>query len=661
MPNGTSAAPIAGGDPAPAMANTDIAMQTRTDRTKSLIPGFAQVLESSFETTGRTGDSRISKLSVSAKSRDDASPDHASSGVNWTLAESQRPIDSAQPEIVYGFSPSAGTTPVSVNSDSSAPQNGIANPKSSTTLSDSARGNFENQVPELRSSEQIAPSLSAGTGTTITTFTSLSSIQQQNVSSDPDGAAPIIALNQTAQSSPSSPLAEPDASPAPANPNQPVATEAVPATRAPFVTPSFSQQAPPIPQTWTGQGTPGSATTVSVPEPESPDGAAAQTILPALDESISPLQTAQSIIAASAADPSARQQKLSPENSVGKAKTDASAAARMPPPGQFATSNEIAAGTPKIQSVAPPTPVASSLPPDPASSVPPTWENTAIPAPTDPASPNLGNDDSATPIPADKTASESSAAFSQPENAGTDDNSGPTNIQSSAPAAIPELSMPAPAASDVSALTQTVSLTAALRLEPSGPATSSTSINLGDTAGDAQLPSAVVVHRAAEAAELSAGLQAWNGGDNAQTRLVQSARLGGNLGTSEMNIALRADALGAVELHAHVTGDLVGAAISVERHDAHALISSDLGTLHQALNDRQLRVGDVKVFHGAVGSDAAAADGQSSQRRETVPQRAQATNWTSGHSPASVDATASMDTQNSSMFFDSNGRLSVRA
>src|SRR5208282_4731925 len=101
---------------------------------------------------------------------------------------------------------------------------------------------------------------------------------------------------------------------------------------------------------------------------------------PALDESLSPLQTAQTTIADSAADPSARQQKSSLENSAGKAKTDASATAQVPPPGQFATSNAITEAISKIQSMTPQTSVAASLPPDPASSVSPTSENSAIPA-----------------------------------------------------------------------------------------------------------------------------------------------------------------------------------------------------------------------------------------------------------------------------------------
>lgn len=157
------------------------------------------------------------------------------------------------------------------------------------------------------------------------------------------------------------------------------------------------------------------------------------------------------------------------------------------------------------------------------------------------------------------------------------------------------------------------------------------------------------------------GLQTWNGGDNAQTRLVQSARLGGNLHESEMSVAMQSGTLGAVELRTRVTGDVVGAAIGVERHDAHAMISSDLPTLHQALHDRQLRVGDVTVFQGSLHSGATAGDGRPSQQREMAPPRTPITDWPAGRLSASAEAATSGDSSDSATTLDSNGRLSVRA
>jgi hypothetical protein len=330
-----------------------------------------------------------------------------------------------------------------------------------------------------------------------------------------------------------------------------------------------------------------------------------------------------------------------------------------------ATPNAPATGGSKIQVAATPNSPTTSLPSDTIWTTPTTAEDASTLISIKPGAANLGNDDSATPNPVEKTTPDSSATFDQSASPGTDDDSRPTNSQVSAPTATSELFAPVTLASNFSASTQTVSVATALKQDPSSLTTNSTSGNhgdsTGDTAGGAQLSSAVVVHRAAEAAELSAGLQAWNGGDNAQSRMVQSARLGGNLGESEMNVSLRADALGAVELRTHVSGDLVGAAISVERHDAHAMLSNDLGSLHQALNDRQLRVGDVKIFQGSFGSDATAADGRSSQPRDMAPQQQQATSWASGSSSSSSSLATTVDSPGANTSFDSNGRLSVRA
>ena len=102
------------------------------------------------------------------------------------------------------------------------------------------------------------------------------------------------------------------------------------------------------------------------------------------------------------------------------------------------------------------------------------------------------------------------------------------------------------------------------------------------------------------APEISAGLQAWNGGENLQGSVTQASHLVGKLGQSEMNIAMQGDALGAVQVHTHVSGDQVGAAITVERHDVHTLLINDLPALHQAFSDRQLRLENVSLSQGSL-------------------------------------------------------------
>lgn len=177
----------------------------------------------------------------------------------------------------------------------------------------------------------------------------------------------------------------------------------------------------------------------------------------------------------------------------------------------------------------------------------------------------------------------------------------------------------------------------------------------------APLPIAALARNSAENVELSSGLQAWNGGDNAQTRLVQSANLAGNLHTSEMNVALQAEALGPVELRTRITGDSVGASIGVERHDAHALIASELPALHQALNDRQLRVADLSVFQGSIHSGIASGNGQASQQRDTGSPRAARQEWAAESNSPLPDFSTATESGDAATLFDSNGRLSVRA
>jgi flagellar hook-length control protein FliK len=162
---------------------------------------------------------------------------------------------------------------------------------------------------------------------------------------------------------------------------------------------------------------------------------------------------------------------------------------------------------------------------------------------------------------------------------------------------------------------------------------------------------------------LSAGLQAWNGGENLQGDVTQAAHLGTKASQSEMNIAMQVEALGAVQVHTHVTGDQVGAAITVERHEAHAFLTSDLPALHQALNDRQLRPENISVSQGSFPSGGGISDGAARQHSQGgSPQRSF---YSGGTPPApfsgALDGSTFADATDTRAAFDSNGRLSVRA
>src|SRR5580704_17524801 len=156
----TGAAPIAEGDLAPAMAKTDMATSSQTEQTNSLIPGFAQVLESSIETAGHTGSSHGSKLVIPTKALSAAPSERPSTSINWTLTQSQLPVVPAQPAITYALAQSASAAPIPVNtntsdtpSDTSVP----TDPTSFATVAGSAEDISSSQTSGLPTASQLAP------------------------------------------------------------------------------------------------------------------------------------------------------------------------------------------------------------------------------------------------------------------------------------------------------------------------------------------------------------------------------------------------------------------------------------------------------------------------------------------------------------------------
>jgi flagellar hook-length control protein FliK len=137
---------------------------------------------------------------------------------------------------------------------------------------------------------------------------------------------------------------------------------------------------------------------------------------------------------------------------------------------------------------------------------------------------------------------------------------------------------------------------------------------------------------------------------------VNSAQLLSASGHSEMRISMDTDKLGAVELRARLVGDQVGAAIMVEKRDAHAALAVELPTLQQALSEKQLRVDQVTLQQGTFSATTGDAGASARQQQHTMPQGPVAV-WAS-ETPG-VAAISSSATANG--IFDSQGRLSVHA
>ena len=138
--------------------------------------------------------------------------------------------------------------------------------------------------------------------------------------------------------------------------------------------------------------------------------------------------------------------------------------------------------------------------------------------------------------------------------------------------------------------------------------------------------------------------------------LINNAQLAGTAAHSEMHIALQTDKLGAVELHARVTGEQVGAAIMVEKREAHAALAVELPSLQQALSEKSLRVQSVVLLQGATHSTAQGAGDHAQHQPRSQPGTAyRQLQEASALPPVFAAAPAP------SGIFDDRGRLSVLA
>lgn len=145
--------------------------------------------------------------------------------------------------------------------------------------------------------------------------------------------------------------------------------------------------------------------------------------------------------------------------------------------------------------------------------------------------------------------------------------------------------------------------------------------------------------------------------DVGPTRFVNEAQISGAANQSEMKIAMQTDKLGAIELHARVSGDQVGAAIIVEKRDAHAALAAELPALQQALSAKQLRVDQVALTHGSLQSSSGqhGSSPQSGHREGGQTPRG-SSGWC-----AHTFAPAAWFVPEQGAIFDTQGRLSVQA
>jgi hypothetical protein len=148
--------------------------------------------------------------------------------------------------------------------------------------------------------------------------------------------------------------------------------------------------------------------------------------------------------------------------------------------------------------------------------------------------------------------------------------------------------------------------------------------------------------------------------DAAATRSVSDAQLTQSGTHSEMRISMQSEKFGPIELHARVTGDEVGAAITVEKRDAHAALAAELPALHQALGEKQLRVEQVTLEQSSthfLGGDCGAGSPSHQQQARSTPQRGNA-----GSGPLRAIIPASFGvSRDAEEGVNAQGRLSIHA
>lgn len=142
---------------------------------------------------------------------------------------------------------------------------------------------------------------------------------------------------------------------------------------------------------------------------------------------------------------------------------------------------------------------------------------------------------------------------------------------------------------------------------------------------------------------------------------VSDAQLTNLNGQSEMRIAMQTDKLGAIELHARVSGDELGAAITVEKHDAHAALAIELPALQQSLSEKQLRVTQVALTQGSLSSTTGDAGASAQNNQRGTPQSPLPSPSASFWNDARNLSTAAWFVHEQVGVFNAQGRLSVQA
>ncbi len=124
--------------------------------------------------------------------------------------------------------------------------------------------------------------------------------------------------------------------------------------------------------------------------------------------------------------------------------------------------------------------------------------------------------------------------------------------------------------------------------------------------------------------------------------VVRSARFTQQTGNAEMQVRLRSEALGPIDVHTIVKGSDIGASIRVEGRDTQVMLANELSQLERALNEHSLRVDHLDVLQGSVsggqstGTGPGNSEGSSSEPRPSFSGYSTGQTYTSLPEPPTV-------------------------
>jgi len=140
-----------------------------------------------------------------------------------------------------------------------------------------------------------------------------------------------------------------------------------------------------------------------------------------------------------------------------------------------------------------------------------------------------------------------------------------------------------------------------------------------------------------------------------EANAVTNAAIAGNNEQSEIHVALTGGKLGTVEVHARVSGEQLGAAIVVEKKEAHAALAVELPALREALSDKNLHVEHIWLTQGfGNGLDGDAAG----PFRDATKNQDHMRSGTDG--PEKLGQSRSVSAVDVEEIYDSKGHLSIR-